>query len=612
MDEIKKKVSMDHQSLVPQPSEKREERRSRWRRWLKHQWQGYRWFVIGCLWLLALLFGYLGFSIHFNALGQPRPPLHLLYLSFQLFTLESGSIAPPIAWPLEVARWLAPAVAAYTAFQTLALIFREQVQLARLRFFRNHTVICGLGRKGFRLARGFRQRGEQVVVIESDEENDLIEPTRSTGAVVLAGSATQADLLRSARAHLAKRLIAVCGMDGVNAEVGVLSAQMAGHRPGTTLECILHITNPELCSLLREREIESARIDGFRLRFFNVFDTGARALLREHPPFDDPPSYQPRILLVGLGRFGENVTIQMAKLWSEVRSAGNEHLLMTVVDQEAAKKVESLRSHYPQLDQLVRFDAHSMDVRGSAFHRAAFLVDGAGSCQFTKIYVCLDSDSLGLSTALTLRQQVLRHDIPIIVRMGQETGLIRLVEGIRCEDKSFENLNAFGLLDRTCTPDQVLGGTHEIIARAIHEGYLDSWPRSTPQVSPTHVPWEQLPEDYRESCRRQADHIGDKLRSVNCGIAPSSHWSVEPLELQPGEVSRLAEMEHDRWRRQRLNDGWRKGPKDPQRRTNPYLVPWGKLPPKIKEANREMIRSLPSALAQVGLKVIRKEPPTAK
>jgi voltage-gated potassium channel Kch len=69
---------------------------------------------------------------------------------------------------------LAPAVAAYTVLQTLALISREQVELTRLRFFMDHTVICGLGRKGFRPVQGFRQRGEQVVVIERDEENDAV------------------------------------------------------------------------------------------------------------------------------------------------------------------------------------------------------------------------------------------------------------------------------------------------------------------------------------------------------------------------------------------------------------------------------------------------------
>ncbi|MEA3376487.1 MAG: hypothetical protein U9R72_09885 [Chloroflexota bacterium] len=78
--------------------------RHRWRRWLRDHWRDTRWFVIGGLWLLALVLGYLGFARHFAALGERRSPFNLLYLTVQLFTLESGAVSAPVDWPLEVAR----------------------------------------------------------------------------------------------------------------------------------------------------------------------------------------------------------------------------------------------------------------------------------------------------------------------------------------------------------------------------------------------------------------------------------------------------------------------------------------------------------------------------
>lgn len=575
----------------------------RWRRRLQERWQDYRWFVVGGLWVIALVLGYVGFAFHFAALGESQSPADLLYLTLQLFTIESGAVSDPIGWPLEVARWLAPTVTAYTALQTLALIFREQMQLVRLRFFRNHTVICGLGRKGYRLAQGFRRRGEQVVVIEQDEENDLIEAAREEGVVVLTGSATRPELLRRTRIHTAKRVISVCGDDGVNAEVGIRSARLTADRKRTTLSCILHITNPRLCDLLREREIESGGIDRFRLEFFNIFDAGARAILNQYSPFNGSTDRSPHVLVVGLGHLGENVVVQMAKRFSAVHKSSNERLRVTIVDWEADQKIESLCLHYPQLSEICELIPQTIDVRGPAFERAAFLFDAEGRCDVTTMYICLDDDVLGLSTALALRQQVLGQRIPIVVRMEQDVGLAKLVEGLHPEDNSFENLHAFGLLDWTCTPDQLLGGTHERIAQAIHELYLSF------QNEPTaaSVPWEELSEDYQESCRRQADHVGEKLRAVGCALAQLTDWNAAPLQFTREEVESMARMEHERWMEERLRDGWTHGPKNEEQRTNPNLVSWHKLPEDVKKLNREMVRALPTFLAKVGLQVYRLE-----
>jgi len=193
-------------------------RMTSWR--LGRWWRQYQWLVIGAAWLVVGMLGYMGFARHFAALGQSRSPGDLLYLTLQLFVLESGSVVGPVGWELEVARFLAPAVAAYTAVQAMALLFYERFQLFRLRFVRDHVVICGLGRKGLLLARGFRERGHRVVVIDLDEDNDLIDQCRELGATVLIGDAASQEFLSLARVRRAKSLFAVSGDDGANAEVG--------------------------------------------------------------------------------------------------------------------------------------------------------------------------------------------------------------------------------------------------------------------------------------------------------------------------------------------------------------------------------------------------------
>ncbi len=97
------------------------------------------------------------------------------------------------------------------------------------------------------------------------------------------------------------------------------------------------------------------------------------------------------------------------------------------------------------------------------------------------------------------------------------------------------DLHAFGLLDQTCTPEQILGGINETIARAIHEDYVLNQEKEgkTPKTNPPMVPWQELPEGLKESNRRQADHIGVKLKAVGCEIAPPTDWDTELFEFTP-------------------------------------------------------------------------------
>jgi voltage-gated potassium channel Kch len=578
-----------------------------WQTRVVEPWRDHHWLVIGTLWLVALGLGYAGFVRYFAARGEERSFWDILYLSLQLFTLESGSIPGPMSWELGVARWLAPGVAAYTAIQTLILIFREKLQLVRVGFIRDHGVICGLGRKGHLLAQGFRARGDRVVVIEQDEGNDLVEQCREAGAIVLIGNATNPVLLRKAGVHRARHLISVSGDDGVNAEVAVRACELVGDRRGKALGCILHIVDPQLCTLLKEREIETGKIDAYRLEFFNVFDNGARALLKEYPAFGEEQGTLPHLLVVGLGRLGESLVVHAARSWHTKSSARSRRLRMTIVDREAERKVESLCLRYPQLARACEFIALSMDIKWPEFQEAKFLFDRRGRCVVTIAYVCLDDDALGLSAALALRQRTRDQSIPIVVRTEQDAGLAMLMKGLAGDGDGFENLHAFGLLDRTCQPELLLGGTHEIIARAIHEGYVRyrGALNQAPQLDPAVVPWEGLSEEYQESCRRQADHIGAKLKAIGCGIAPLTDWDAELFSFTQTELEHMAKMEHERWMDERQHEGWTYGPRDIEKKTNPLLVPWERLSEEIKGLNREMIRELPAFLASVDLQIYR-------
>jgi hypothetical protein len=163
-------------------------------------------------------------------------------------------------------------------------------------------------------------------------------------------------------------------------------------------------------------------------------------------------------------------------------------------------------------------------------------------------------------------------------------------------------------LERTCTAELVLGGSFERIAVAIHRRWRDA------QIAAGNdAPlWAELDESRKESNRAQARDIPAKLRSIGCTIAPLYDMSAPEFGFTDEEFETLAVAEHKRWISERLESGWRLGPKDVDQKRSPYLVPFEELPDDIADADRDAVRQIPGALALVDLKVVRSGPASAR
>lgn len=577
-------------------------------------WKRVEWPLVAALGVVAFVGGFVGFTGFFRALGEPRSAWDVFYLTLQLFVLESGSVSGPVPWELELARLLAPATAGYTALRAMAILFREHLERFRVRFLRGHVVICTLGRKGLLLAKSLRQRGDQVVIVEEDAENDLIGTAREYRALVLIGDARDPQVLRRAGVSRARHVVAVSGSDGVNAEVAVCSRGLVADRRGGPLSCLVHIVDPQLCGLLRMQAIGRRREETFRVDFFNVFESGARAVLLDHPVIGatrDGVASAGHIAIVGLGQFGESLVLQGARQWRDANGGDASHLRVTIVDQNAEALTESLSIRYPWLRQVCALEPREMRFESRQFAEGGFLFDAEGRLDVSTIFVCVDDDSMGLSLALLLHRHVRGRGVPVVVRMVHGAGLASLLSEEQLATDEFAGLQAFGLLERMCNPDLLFAGAYEILARAIHEEYLREQEKegATPATNPAMVPWSELDEGRKESNRAQAAHIGVKLATVGCDLAPLTDWHAEGFSFTPVELERLAGMEHERWVEERRRSGWRPGPRDRERKTSPHLVPFDDLDEKVKEYDRIFIRGLPRFLARAGFQIVRLESP---
>ncbi len=367
-------------------------------------------------------------------------------VTIQLYVLQSGWVQGAVNWKLELARFLAPAATVYTALVAMAVLFRDQTQVFRARLVSQHVVICGLGKKGFLLALRFLDREEPVVVVERDPANDLIHLCREQGGIVLIGDASDEETLLRAGVTRADYLIAVCGDEGLNAEIAVDSRGLVSRRHGAPLKCVVQIENVELCRLLKGHELGMSKIDSFRLEFFNSYLLGAKALLAKHLPFDEDSEDIPHILVIGVGRLGESVVTHIARSWLGPYRLRGTRLRISLLDANAEEKRKLLLLRNPFLTKICDVNCIQMDVRSARFLEGSFLLDPPESCPVTRIYVCLDNDSMAMATALALLKRLRGREVPIVVRMSRDSGIGTLLEGADETREGFGSLSAFPLL----------------------------------------------------------------------------------------------------------------------------------------------------------------------
>jgi hypothetical protein len=204
---------------------------------------------------------------------------------------------------------------------------------------------------------------------------------------------------------------------------------------------------------------------------------------------------------------------------------------------------------------------------------------------------------LGYEAALALRHQ-LDGAMPLVVALSGAHGAAGLIADAS-EKGELRNTNVFPTLERTCTTELVQGGSFERIAVG------SRWCVLQVEAGKPAPSWSGLGESRKDSSRAQARDIRVKLHSIGCTIAPLRDWGAPEFAFTDEEFETLAIAEHKRWITERLQSGWRLGPKDTERKLSPYLIPFADLPKDIADFDRDAVRQIPAALALVDLQAIR-------
>ncbi len=107
---------------------------------------------------------------------------------------------------------------------TIDMLLKKRIQhaMGRKKYnFKNHVIVCGLGRLGYFIVEELLKNNEKVIVIEQNENSNHIDYFRQFGAEVYVGDARLPKVMNDVNVVKAKALISVISNDSLNLEIGL-------------------------------------------------------------------------------------------------------------------------------------------------------------------------------------------------------------------------------------------------------------------------------------------------------------------------------------------------------------------------------------------------------
>ncbi len=544
--------------------------------------------------------GTAGFAQCRNASGELYSLANAFFLSIRLFTLATCAVDGPVPWPLQLARFLAPALTFTAAAKTLAGIFRSELRSFHLSRSRGHIVICGAGAKASALIRDYCRAHQRVVVIDLKATPVLSGAPGGADLFVISGDAACADTLRLARAGRAERVFITTGNDSANIEIAaglIRHCKAAGPRTGR-VACHVHLVDRQTEELFKRHRIFKDASDRVDMHTFNVYDNTARLLWREHlmacGPLSPEDGRRLHMVLGGLGQMGEAVLLRLVR---SAHYANGRKPAVTVVDLQPTACKERLLERYPALPLHCDLAFVQADLgRPETAKRIADILAEPG--QLGSVVLCLDDDHANFSAALVLAPHLKALATPVFIRLSSAAGLCELLQAEHSEAALARQIDGFGLTGVCCTRDLVLTDRLSRMARAFHEAFIaDRRAAGKAASGASGQPWESLDEAFRESNREQAEHLELKLRTFGYSVAGSGQRL--PAAFSQPQVELLGRMEHARWCAERELAGWTyaPAPKNIGLRTSPDLVPWEQLLPDVRKIDFDFVVAIPRILA---------------
>ena len=141
----------------------------------------------------------------------------------------------PDEWYLQPFFFLVPLIGlgalADSAVRLAFLTFTSKQKLPEWQrmvasLYRDHLVVVGVGKVGFRIIKGLIERGEAVVAVELKEDSPLIDEANDLGVPIVRGSGRNPKTLEQAGVPLARAVILATSDDLANLDTALTARDL--------------------------------------------------------------------------------------------------------------------------------------------------------------------------------------------------------------------------------------------------------------------------------------------------------------------------------------------------------------------------------------------------
>jgi voltage-gated potassium channel Kch len=564
-----------------------------------HPQKFYFWVLLIGLFFVSLVLGVIGFEHYYKYHGLEHVLAKSFYNTFQLYVLESGNLEGHIPLELNIARFTAPLVPLFALILTLLQIFRKQWEKLKISLMRKHIVIIGFGTKGKNIVEDLLRKEKKILVIDSDHNNPQLDFIQHSKCRLMLGNATDTEVLKKANITHAKMVYLLSGNDNTQIKACLEIYQLvkeSNRSKEDPLNCIMHLQKQEFMNTLKSHNLVQNIDDAFALRIFNVYESSARDLFEENPPdgIGIPANSNTlvQILIFGFGLAGEALALQTALTG---HYANGKKPKVLIVDRMAEEKVQDFLERHPAFKDYCELE---------------YITSGPDSPQLinqvipytdipdtlTSIVLCYENKTQNLLLGLQLDNVNFKEHVNIFISTSDDVAFKSISQKVK----------PYGLSSKVCSHEAICSEFLDMKAIAFHNNYLEKRRKEDDfGKKDADVPWEELSQEYKDSNRKAADHIGVKMRAIACEIVESDDPRPQAT-ITEEELLMLAKLEHKRWNAERALAGWTYSElRNDKARKTPDLTEWKNLTNETREYDIDAVKGIPDVLAEVGLKAVR-------
>jgi Trk K+ transport system NAD-binding subunit len=222
------------------PNESRARRRHPWKRYLLANWRDVRvllrqFYIPLVMLVLSVLLGGLLFDLLYTHTQlQDLTYIEAVHAIFAMIFF-GDSIPFPQQWYLQIFYFVMPIVGLALIVQGVinfgVMLFNKSAregewQVAIASTYRDHVIVAGIGRLGFRIVQQLLGFGEEVVGIEIDPDGEFVRQVMDDRVPVIFGNATRPDVLQQAGVERAHALITCTEDDLTNLEIALIAREL--------------------------------------------------------------------------------------------------------------------------------------------------------------------------------------------------------------------------------------------------------------------------------------------------------------------------------------------------------------------------------------------------